>query len=136
MSVRTVCLVWHWQPYKYTRGATDVNGARVLDFPDCVVRLGRHALRVTGHESDTAERYTPDTALVNLYDAAARLGMHQDKDETTCEPWCRSRSVTADVPVRQHRQPRQAALRPARFGRPVRVRRAIATGLPRRHEDP
>ena len=26
MSVRTVCLGWHWQPYKYTRRATDVNG--------------------------------------------------------------------------------------------------------------
>ena len=23
MSVRTVCLGWHWQPYKYTREATD-----------------------------------------------------------------------------------------------------------------
>lgn len=34
MSVRTVCLGWHWQPYKYTREATDVNGQRVLLFPD------------------------------------------------------------------------------------------------------
>src|SRR6185437_13474813 len=31
MSVRTVCLGWHWRPYRYTRTADDVNGARVLD---------------------------------------------------------------------------------------------------------
>jgi alkylated DNA repair protein (DNA oxidative demethylase) len=30
MSVRTVCLGWHWQPYRYTRTADDVNGHRVL----------------------------------------------------------------------------------------------------------
>jgi DNA oxidative demethylase len=34
MSVQTVCLGWHWQPYKYTREATDVNGKRVLPFPE------------------------------------------------------------------------------------------------------
>ena len=30
--------------------------------------------------------YRPDTALVNYYDAAARLGMHQDNDEAVDEP--------------------------------------------------
>ena len=34
MSVRTVCLGWHWQPYRYTRTADDVNGHRVLPFPE------------------------------------------------------------------------------------------------------
>ena len=28
MSVRTVCLGWHWHPYAYTRDAVDVNGRR------------------------------------------------------------------------------------------------------------
>ena len=78
MSVRTVCLGWHWQPYKYTREATDVNGARVLPFPDWMVRLGRRALRDTGYTDAEADTYTPDTALVNYYDDTARLGMHQD----------------------------------------------------------
>jgi DNA oxidative demethylase len=86
MSVRTVCLGWHWQPYQYTREATDVNGARVLPFPDWMTRLGRHALRVTGHDAATVSSYTPDTALVNFYDASARLGMHQDKDEHSLAP--------------------------------------------------
>lgn len=86
MSVRTVCLGWHWQPYKYTREATDVNGARVLPFPDWMVRLGRRALHVTDHDAATVSAYTPDTALVNLYDSAAHMGMHQDKDEQSLAP--------------------------------------------------
>lgn len=84
MSVRTVCLGWHWQPYHYTRTATDVNGARVLQFPDWMTSLGRRALRVTGHAD--ADSYSPDTALVNYYDDSARLGMHQDKDEISNAP--------------------------------------------------
>ncbi|MYU24803.1 alpha-ketoglutarate-dependent dioxygenase AlkB [Streptomyces sp. SID8352] len=86
MSVRTVCLGWHWQPYRYTRAATDVNGARVLPFPDWMIRLGRRALRATGHDTATTGSYTPDTALVNHYGAGARLGMHQDKDEKSRAP--------------------------------------------------
>ncbi|MEV7010786.1 alpha-ketoglutarate-dependent dioxygenase AlkB [Streptosporangium sp. NPDC051022] len=86
MSVRTVCLGWHWQPYAYTREATDVNGARVLPFPDWMIRLGRDALRATGHDEAVARSYTPDTALVNFYDVTARLGMHQDKDEISRAP--------------------------------------------------
>lgn len=86
MSVHTVCLGWHWQPYRYTREATDVNGARVLAFPDWMVRLGRLALREAGHDNDAVAAYTPDTALVNFYDEAARLGMHQDKDERSLAP--------------------------------------------------
>ncbi|MGI5176034.1 alpha-ketoglutarate-dependent dioxygenase AlkB family protein [Dactylosporangium sp. CA-152071] len=86
MSVRTVCLGWHWQPYRYTREATDVNGARVLPFPGWMVRLGRRALRDAGYPEDEVNAYTPDTALVNHYDDSARLGMHQDKDERSLAP--------------------------------------------------
>lgn len=86
MSVRTVCLGWHWQPYKYTREATDVNGARVLPFPEWMVRLGRRALRETGYSEEQATAYTPDTALANFYDENARMGMHQDKDEASPAP--------------------------------------------------
>ncbi len=86
MSVHTVCLGWHWQPYKYTREATDVNGARVLAFPDWMVHLGRYALHQSGHDDPTVASYTPDTALVNFYDQTARLGMHQDKDERSLAP--------------------------------------------------
>ncbi|WP_051147332.1 alpha-ketoglutarate-dependent dioxygenase AlkB [Glaciibacter superstes] len=86
MSVRTVCLGWHWQPYTYTREATDVNGNRVLDFPDWMVRLGRKALVESSDDSSAGDDYTPDTALVNYYDETARMGMHQDRDERSRAP--------------------------------------------------
>jgi DNA oxidative demethylase len=86
MSVRTVCLGWHWQPYKYTREATDVNGKRVLPFPEWMVRLGRLALAEAAGDPHAGDGYTPDAALVNYYDQDARLGMHQDKDERSAAP--------------------------------------------------
>lgn len=84
MSVKTVCLGWHWRPYEYTRTAVDVNGAPVLPVPDWMVRLGRRALADTGHPD--ADSYTPDAVLVNYYDSEARMGMHQDKDERSGAP--------------------------------------------------
>lgn len=91
MSVRTVCLGWHWQPYRYTRTADDVNGERVAPLPDWLVELGRQALIDAYANSDPAyldgaDAYTPDTALINFYDSAARMGMHQDKDERSPAP--------------------------------------------------
>jgi len=85
MSVRTVCLGWHWQPYRYTRTADDANGQRVLDFPDWLADFGRAAL-AEAYDSEAALAYRPDTALVNYYDDHARLGMHQDKDEKINAP--------------------------------------------------
>lgn len=90
MSVRTVCLGWHWQPYRYTREATDVNGQRVLEMPDWLVRLGRKAVAEaygpTLPDGSPSAGYTPDAALVNHYDATAKMGMHQDKDERSPAP--------------------------------------------------
>jgi alkylated DNA repair protein (DNA oxidative demethylase) len=86
MSVQTVCLGWHWQPYQYTREATDVNGRRVLPFPDWMARLGRRAVAEAAGDTRAGDGYRPDAALVNFYDENARLGMHQDKDERSAEP--------------------------------------------------
>lgn len=86
MSVKTVCLGWHWRPYQYTRNAVDVNGNRVLDFPDWMVRLGRNAVVEATGNPHAGDGYTPDTALVNFYDSTARMGMHQDKDELANAP--------------------------------------------------
>jgi alkylated DNA repair protein (DNA oxidative demethylase) len=84
MSVRTVCLGWHWQPYRYSRHAGDVNGQRVLPMPDWLADLGRDALAAVGWPEPTS--YRPDTALINVYDARARMGLHQDKDEVSRDP--------------------------------------------------
>jgi len=86
MSVRTVCLGWHWQPYRYTRTADDVGGGRVAELPGWLVQLGRRALVDAYGDLHAADDYHPDTALINYYDATARMGMHQDKDERTDDP--------------------------------------------------
>jgi alkylated DNA repair protein (DNA oxidative demethylase) len=86
MSVQTVCLGWHWQPCKYTREATDVNGERVLPFPGWMVRLGRLAVAEAAGDPRAADGYTPDAALVNYHGRDAHLGMHQDKDERSPAP--------------------------------------------------
>ena len=86
MSVRTVCLGWHWRPYAYTREAVDVNGQRVLPFPAWMVRLGQRAVLAATGDRVLASGYLPDAALVNFYDTDARMGMHQDKDEESRAP--------------------------------------------------
>ena len=86
MSVRTVCLGWHWRPYAYTRDAVDVNGARVPDVPDWLVELGRRAVGVAYDDPGAAAGYTPDAVLANLYTGDARMGMHQDRDEVSRAP--------------------------------------------------
>ncbi|MCC3278599.1 MULTISPECIES: alpha-ketoglutarate-dependent dioxygenase AlkB family protein [unclassified Arthrobacter] len=94
MSVQTVCLGWHWQPYKYTRTADDAGGGRVAELPDWLVQLGRDALKEAYRQADGSyaredfrpENYTPDTALINYYAEGAHMGMHQDKDEKSSAP--------------------------------------------------
>jgi alkylated DNA repair protein (DNA oxidative demethylase) len=90
MSVRTVCLGWHWRPYAYTRTADDVDGRRVADFPAWLGNWGRAAVAEAcgadaGH-GPGAREYRPDTALINFYDEHARMGMHRDVDERTSDP--------------------------------------------------
>ncbi|CAL9302491.1 alpha-ketoglutarate-dependent dioxygenase AlkB family protein [Streptomyces sp. SudanB25_2051] len=83
MSVRTVCLGWHWLPYRYSRTADDVNGAPVAPFPDWLGNLGREAV-TAAYGQDGG--YRPDAALVNFYDGDARMGMHQDREERSGAP--------------------------------------------------
>ncbi|GAB3419681.1 alpha-ketoglutarate-dependent dioxygenase AlkB family protein [Flindersiella endophytica] len=84
MSVRTVCLGWHWRPYTYTKVADD--GSPVKPFPGWLADLGRRAVSSAYADPAQAEAYQPDIALVNFYDAEARMGLHQDKDEQSLAP--------------------------------------------------
>ncbi|GAA3374204.1 alpha-ketoglutarate-dependent dioxygenase AlkB [Streptomyces sannanensis] len=86
MSVETVCVGWHWQPYRYSRTADDVNGARVADFPGWLLELGREALAAAYEDEAAGAACTPDTALINFYDGSARMGMHQDREERSGAP--------------------------------------------------
>lgn len=84
MSVRMVCLGWHWQPYRYTRTAEDVGGATVAPFPPWLARLGQAAV-ATAYGADAPD-YQPDVALINFYGEGARMGMHRDADERCGDP--------------------------------------------------
>ncbi len=86
MSVRTVCLGWHWVPYKYLPIAADTDGAPVKPFPDWLADLGRQAVADAYGDAGVAAAYQPDVALVNFYDEAAKMGMHVDKDERSEAP--------------------------------------------------
>jgi DNA oxidative demethylase len=83
MSVQSVCLGWHWWPYKYARTADDTDGAPVKPLPDSLFALGRAAVAAAYGD---AGAYAPDAAIVNLYAAGAQLGLHQDAEEPSDAP--------------------------------------------------
>src|SRR5882724_76542 len=58
MSVQSVCLGWHWQPYAYSRTADDTDGAPVKPMPPSLVALARRA--VDDWEVLPAGRYESD----------------------------------------------------------------------------
>ncbi len=84
MSVQTVCLGWHWLPYRYSRTADDVDGAPVKPFPGWLAEFGRRALAAACDGEDAV--YQPDVALINFYDEQAKMGLHADKDERSPAP--------------------------------------------------
>ncbi|GGQ22789.1 alpha-ketoglutarate-dependent dioxygenase AlkB [Streptomyces mutabilis] len=85
MTARQVCLGWHWYPYAYARTAVDGDGAPVKPFPDRLGELGRRAVTdALGAGATSSEPY--DIALINFYDADARMGMHRDADERSDAP--------------------------------------------------
>ncbi len=84
MSVQTVCLGWHWVPYKYLPTADD--GAPVKPFPEWLAELGRRAVADAYGGAEPPASYNPDVALINFYDGQAKMGMHVDKDERSPAP--------------------------------------------------
>lgn len=88
MSVRTVCLGWHWYPYGYSRTVDpgDGSGPPVAAFPAWLADLGRRAVTDAYADPAAGARYRPDIALVNFYDADARMGLHRDADERCDAP--------------------------------------------------
>ncbi|MFD4596612.1 alpha-ketoglutarate-dependent dioxygenase AlkB family protein [Streptomyces sp. NPDC058464] len=84
MTARQVCLGWHWHPYTYARTAVDGDGSPVKPFPAWLDELGRRA--VTDALGPAAGGLSYDIALINFYDADARMGMHRDADEKSDAP--------------------------------------------------
>ncbi len=104
MTSRQVCLGRHWYPYGYASTVVDGDGAPVKKFPAWLGELGRRAVRdAFGNDAPTgggsgggtqvgaqAPSYgialPYDIALINFYDADARMGMHRDSDEKSDAP--------------------------------------------------
>ena len=87
MSVQSVCLGWHWEPYAYSKTADDTDGAPVKPLPKEVADLARAAVaEAYGPDSAEAASYAPDAAIVNLYAPGAHLGLHQDGEEPSDAP--------------------------------------------------
>jgi alkylated DNA repair protein (DNA oxidative demethylase) len=84
MTARQVCLGWHWYPYAYARTVVDGDGSPVKPFPDSLGELGRRAVRDAMGQAEPTPAY--DIALINFYDAEARMGMHRDSDEKSDAP--------------------------------------------------
>ncbi|MFC7884942.1 alpha-ketoglutarate-dependent dioxygenase AlkB family protein [Streptomyces sp. NPDC057376] len=85
MTARQVCLGWHWHPYAYARTVVDGDGAPVKPFPARLGELARRAVtEALGAEPAADGPY--DIALINFYDADARMGMHRDADEKSGAP--------------------------------------------------
>lgn len=89
MTSQQVCLGWHWYPYGYARTVVDGDGAPVKPFPQWLGELGRRAVADAfgGDDAFEGEPTAPyDIALINFYDADARMGMHRDSDEKSDAP--------------------------------------------------
>jgi alkylated DNA repair protein (DNA oxidative demethylase) len=85
MSVQSVCLGWHWEPYVYSRTAGDTDGAPVKPLPVALADLARAAV-ADAFGPEAAASYAPDAAIVNLYTPGARLGLHLDGEEPSDAP--------------------------------------------------
>jgi alkylated DNA repair protein (DNA oxidative demethylase) len=85
MSVQSVCLGWHWEPYVYSRTAGDTDGAPVKPLPVALADLARAAV-ADAFGPESAASYAPDAAIVNLYASGARLGLHLDGEEPSDAP--------------------------------------------------
>jgi DNA oxidative demethylase len=83
MSVQTVCLGWHWEPYRYVRSA---DGVPVAEFPAWLGELARGGVETAYRDPDAAAAYAPDCALINFYDETAKMGMHRDREELVGAP--------------------------------------------------
>ena len=78
MHVRMLCLGRHWNGllYKYESFRSDFDGLPAPPLPEQFRRLANEIAGAVGMPLDA------DLCILNYYDAAGRMGMHQDKDES------------------------------------------------------
>jgi len=88
MSVGMLCLGRHWNgmTYSYEACRSDFDGLTVPPLPQPFVDLAQGAARDAGFEMQ------PDLCIMNYYTGSAKMGVHQDKDESRA-------SIEAGAPI-------------------------------------
>jgi DNA alkylation damage repair protein AlkB len=88
MSVGMLCLGKHWNglTYGYEPRRSDHDGLEVPPLPPRFVEIARAAARDAGFAMQ------PDLCIMNYYTEVARMGVHQDKDESP-------ETIAAGVPI-------------------------------------
>lgn len=78
MHVRMLCLGRHWNGliYKYEASRSDFDGLPAPPLPGEFRRLANEIAGAVGMQLDA------DLCILNYYDGAGRMGVHQDKDES------------------------------------------------------
>src|SRR6476469_5310733 len=78
MSVGMLCLGRHWNgmTYRYEERRSDFDGQAAPLLPPRFAELARGAAR------DAVCASQPDLCIINYYSEAAKMGVHQDKDES------------------------------------------------------
>ena len=77
MHVRMLCLGRHWngRTYSYEPIRSDFDSLATPPLPAALGAIAQRAAAAAGMSLD------PDVCILNFYDAAGRMGLHQDKDE-------------------------------------------------------
>ena len=88
MSVGMLCLGRHWNAltYQYEERRSDFDGIAVPPIPPRWLEIARDAAHAAGFEM------MPDLCIMNYYNAEARMGVHQDKDE-------RPETIARGIPI-------------------------------------
>jgi alkylated DNA repair protein (DNA oxidative demethylase) len=88
MSVGMLCLGRHWNglTYRYEECRSDFDGLPAPPLPPRFAALARDAAHDAGFEMQ------PDLCIMNYYTEAAKMGVHQDKDES-------ADTIGAGVPI-------------------------------------
>jgi alkylated DNA repair protein (DNA oxidative demethylase) len=88
MSVGMLCLGRHWnaRTYAYEERRSDFDGLPAPEIPPRLADLARTSAAAAGFAID------PDLCIMNFYTDAAKMGVHQDKDE-------RPETIAAGIPI-------------------------------------
>jgi alkylated DNA repair protein (DNA oxidative demethylase) len=88
MSVGMLCLGKHWNgmTYRYEDHRSDHDGLPAPPLPARFADIARSAARDAGFDM------RPDLCIVNYYTEAAKMGVHQDRDESEA-------TIAAGVPI-------------------------------------